>query len=247
MAYHKYFTLSFDDGLEQDKKLILLMKKYGLKGTFNLNAGMFGEKNWVGRIGKFGLTEFSEPGRHGLFKTNDHFRIPKDEIRQVYEGFEVASHGYRHEMLAKISPEALEDSISNDVRELSELVGYPVSGHAYPSGSVSNQVEECLRRHNILYAREAFENKSFKFPVNSLRYRPTCWFTEAKTMDLLDKFLMAKAEDEDLLFCMMGHGYEMDFGMNKCSWEYIEKLFDRIAGQEDIIYCTNKDAFIGHD
>ena len=34
----KYFTLSFDDGLEQDKRIIALMKQYGLKGTFNLNS-----------------------------------------------------------------------------------------------------------------------------------------------------------------------------------------------------------------
>ena len=34
----KYFTLSFDDGLEQDKRVIRLMRQYGLKGTFNLNA-----------------------------------------------------------------------------------------------------------------------------------------------------------------------------------------------------------------
>ena len=31
----KYFTLSFDDGLEQDKRVIRLMRQYGLKGTFN--------------------------------------------------------------------------------------------------------------------------------------------------------------------------------------------------------------------
>ena len=29
----KYFTLSFDDGLEQDKRVIQLMRQYGLKGT----------------------------------------------------------------------------------------------------------------------------------------------------------------------------------------------------------------------
>ena len=40
----KYFTLSFDDGLEQDKRVLDLMKKYGLKGTFNLNSGMFGPR-----------------------------------------------------------------------------------------------------------------------------------------------------------------------------------------------------------
>ncbi len=33
------FTLSFDDGWPQDRPLIALMNKYGVKGTFNLNSG----------------------------------------------------------------------------------------------------------------------------------------------------------------------------------------------------------------
>ena len=43
----KYFTLSFDDGLEQDKRVIRLMRQYGLKGTFNLNAGLLGTRGEV--------------------------------------------------------------------------------------------------------------------------------------------------------------------------------------------------------
>ena len=35
----KAFTLSYDDGWPQDRPLIALMNKYGLKGTFNLNSG----------------------------------------------------------------------------------------------------------------------------------------------------------------------------------------------------------------
>lgn len=31
MAYKKYFTLSFDDGLEQDKKIIRILKECGLR------------------------------------------------------------------------------------------------------------------------------------------------------------------------------------------------------------------------
>ena len=45
----KYFTLSFDDGLEQDKRIIALMKQYGLKGTFNLNSGLFGQRGEAAR------------------------------------------------------------------------------------------------------------------------------------------------------------------------------------------------------
>ena len=35
----KAFTASYDDGWSQDAKMIELMNKYGIKGTFNLNSG----------------------------------------------------------------------------------------------------------------------------------------------------------------------------------------------------------------
>ena len=34
-------TLSYDDGVRQDKRLISIMKKHGIKGTFNINSGLF--------------------------------------------------------------------------------------------------------------------------------------------------------------------------------------------------------------
>ena len=40
----KYFTISFDDGTEQDRRLIELMEKYGIKGTFNISSGIFGRE-----------------------------------------------------------------------------------------------------------------------------------------------------------------------------------------------------------
>ena len=36
----KALTLSYDDGVEQDIRLIENMKQHGLKGTFNLNSGL---------------------------------------------------------------------------------------------------------------------------------------------------------------------------------------------------------------
>ena len=35
----KALTLSYDDGVQTDVRLIEIMKKNGLKGTFNLNSG----------------------------------------------------------------------------------------------------------------------------------------------------------------------------------------------------------------
>ena len=36
-------TYDFDDGIEQDKKIISILKEYGIRGcTFNLNSGLMG-------------------------------------------------------------------------------------------------------------------------------------------------------------------------------------------------------------
>ena len=79
--WKKYFTLSFDDGLEQDKKVLALMKKYGLKGTFNLNSGMFGLQGEVKGIGTFSFQDCKAGNRHRWpFSYVPNNLIPKDEI-----------------------------------------------------------------------------------------------------------------------------------------------------------------------
>lgn len=248
MGYQKYFTMSFDDGLEQDKRIIQILNRYGIKCTFNLNAGLFGTKNRVGRIGNIGFLEYSE-GSTGLktrFKNHDHHRIPADEIAQVYEGFEIASHGYKHEALALIKPEQMEESIRMDIEGLSKLTGYPIVGHAYPGGSSSDKVAACLKKHGIIYAREVLGTGSFSFPKDPLRYRSTSMVWNKKLFELADQFSKADPETGDLLFYIWGHGYELDFGTELASWERFEKFCERIAGQKDIVYCTNKQVFESH-
>lgn len=243
MGYKKYFTLSFDDGLEQDKRLIKLLKKYDMKATFNISAGLYGQKNYVGYRKNMGWFETSEPHRDSHYKYVEHNRIPKDEVRQVYDGFEIASHAYEHEMLTKLSSEELERSITTDIKELSGWFGYEVVGHAYPYGITSDPVMQCLKRHGIQYARGVESSGKFHVSGDLLYYHPTCWFGERKTERLLDQFIEIRAEKEPLLFYMWGHSYEMDYGTKLCSWERIESILEKAAGKEDVVYCTNKEAF----
>ena len=35
----KAFTMSYDDGTIHDRRLVEIMNRYGIRGTFNLNAG----------------------------------------------------------------------------------------------------------------------------------------------------------------------------------------------------------------
>ena len=37
---YKALTLSYDDGREEDRRLISIFRKYDLKATFNLNSGL---------------------------------------------------------------------------------------------------------------------------------------------------------------------------------------------------------------
>ena len=171
----KYFTLSFDDGLEQDKRLLDLMRKYGLKGTFNLNAGLFGTKGEVRCIGTRALQDCEEGvSHHWPFSYAAHNRIPEDEIAQVYAGMEIASHGFQHESLGKLDEEALHRSIDLDKAALEKLAGTQVYGHAYAHGSTSDSAKSYLKSKGYRYARLVMPTKQFDFPTDPLALNPTC-------------------------------------------------------------------------
>ena len=86
MAYKKYFTLSYDDGVLQDKKLVEIFNRYNLKCTFNVNSGFLGTENTLIRLGK--------PVAHN--------KIVPEEIAKVYAGHEIATHAKTHPDLTKL-------------------------------------------------------------------------------------------------------------------------------------------------
>ena len=173
-----------------------------------------------------------------------HNRIPEDEIRDVYAEMEIATHGYRHEPLGKVKEDLMYNSINRDKENLEHLTGKKILGHAYASGSTSPAVERHLKAKGYLYARAVFPSGSFEFPENPLNFRPSSSVIMGNTMKLVKKFLDAEADDRDLLLYLWGHSYEMDYGKGAASWDGLERLFATVAGREDIIYCTNSEAFL---
>ena len=69
----KALTLSYDDGIMFDRRLIEIMKKNGIKGAFNINAGCFPS-----------------------YENTKSRRLHEDEVVDLYEsnGMEVAIHSY---------------------------------------------------------------------------------------------------------------------------------------------------------
>ena len=82
----KAFTLSSDDGVTQDTRLTELMRKYGIKGTFHLNSGLMGDRDWL-----------IQPGIDV-----SHYKLRRDEIKEVYDGFEIAVHTMTHPDLTTV-------------------------------------------------------------------------------------------------------------------------------------------------
>ena len=136
----KAITFSFDDGVLQDKRLIDIFNKYGLKATFNLNSSLLGLSG--------------ESSRNGVSVRHD--KVRACDVRSIYEGHEVAVHTLTHPNLTTLDEETVVYQVESDRQKLSEIVKTEVVGMAYPCGGVNNddRVAEIIKnRTGVKYAR----------------------------------------------------------------------------------------------
>jgi peptidoglycan/xylan/chitin deacetylase (PgdA/CDA1 family) len=221
----KAVTLSYDDGVRQDKRLISIMKKNGLRGTFNINAGIFG-------------TEYTgeEKGR-----------MTVDEAVELYNssGMEVAIHGYLHLSLAKVDSAIAINDVIKDRVALEKLFGRVIKGMAYANGSYDDSVVELLKNCGVNYSRTVVSTEKFELPTDWLRLPATCHHANPKLMELAEQFVnLPKGRhywyDTPKLFYLWGHSYEFDGANN---WEVIEKFAEYIGNREEIWYATNGEIY----
>jgi len=213
----KALTMSYDDGVTQDKRLIEIFNKYGIRGTFNLNSGSFGQQDELVRKD---------------YRVN-HSHIPAEEIKEVYKNHEVAIHTLTHPNLRQLPKEILIYEVMEDKKNIEELVGYPVRGMAYPFGAYDNDVLTALKELNIEYSRTTRSHEKFTLPTNFLEWEATCHHGNKEIMNLAKSFL----ESKDLsLFYMWGHSYEFDIDN---SWDTMEEFCRTVGNNPEIWYATN--------
>ncbi len=219
-GHKKAFTGSYDAGVEQDIRLIEIMRKNGIKGTFNLNSGCFAEEGHVYPAGQV------------------HRRMSLETCKKVYTGsdIEVAVHGETHPFLESLpSPVAVSDII-NDRLNLEKHFGCLVRGCAYPYGTYSDTVVDALRLSGIVYARTVETRLNFDIPKDWLRMGATCHHNNAALNDLTEQFTKSSPARVPWLFYLWGHSYEFEGDNN---WHVIEKCLSNIGGKDDIWYATN--------
>ena len=217
----KAFTLSYDDGVRQDRRLIEMMNKYNIKGTFNIGYGVLGRKE-VARIPGLPETDIS------CFEV--------DEVAEVYASQEIAGHGLYHSSLDSIGNPLAMYEICEDKRQLEKIAGKPLKMFAYPFGFYNDDVINILRLAGYQGARTVVPTYDFKIPEDFMTWNATCHHDDEKLMELADKFLKGFSFGP-MLFYVWGHAYEFDGRQN---WDKMDAFLQFMSGHEDTVwYATN--------
>lgn len=218
----KALTFSYDDGVQEDKALVALLNRYGMKGTFNLGSALLSDQ--------MGWNEW----QRGLRVTY----INADEVKALYAGHEVAVHTAHHYDLTGLSPDVLYAELADDKAALEALTGTEVVGMAYPYGAYNDAVIDAARRAGLRYARTIEDTGTFALPAQPLRWGHTCHHNDARLFELAQAFLDSDP-DTPQLFTVWGHSYE--FSVNE-NWDRLERFCAMLAHREDIAYVTNREA-----
>ena len=220
----KAVTLSYDDGVRQDKRLISIMKENGLKGTFNINGGQFSS------------TPSSE----------EKGRMTVEEATALYDGkdFEVAIHGYKHLSVACIDKAVATNDVIQDRVALEKVFGKVIKGMAYANGSFDEDVS-ILKTCGVEYCRTTVSTESFDLPKEWLKWHPTCRHKDPKLFELVETFLNSKDPNyfwfrKPMLFYLWGHSYEFN---DKDNWQVFEEFAEYIGNREDVWYATNGEIY----
>ncbi len=155
----KIVTFSYDDGSDNDIRLVELFNQYNLKSTFHLNSGRFWE-----------IT--SEKA---------------ENLRKRYKDHEISCHTVSHGWPALIPNVSLVGEVLNDRRALERITQYPVVGMSYPSGDFSNEAIKTMESCGIVYSRTVHSTFDFKLPYDFMHWNPTCHHNNA--MQYIELFL----------------------------------------------------------
>lgn len=220
----KAFTLSYDDGVEQDEKLIHMLVNYNLKCTFNLNSGMYTNDNY-----RFEKDEW-------------HRRFTKDKATWLYSKscVEVASHAYTHAHIDNLPQSLIVGEFIKDREALESQFDKLVLGACYPYGCSGEKEIIAAQLAGLLYARSTSNTYAFNMPENWLHWNPSCSHNYPQLQDLTNKFICDEVSKSPYLFYVWGHTYEFDRDNN---WHVIEQLFEKVSNNEDIWYATNGDIY----
>lgn len=222
----KALTFSYDDGVQQDKQLMAIFNKYGMRGTFNLNsAHLLADER-----------EFPAGAIHRPMARREAVEAYNGELGKNHE---IALHCHTHPFLDRLPRTLATYEVVKDRELLEEIFGRIVRGCAYPMGTSSQMTAEVLDGAGVAYARTTECTGNFVIPSDRwLRMPSTCHHNDPNLFVYLERFLSPELDfwNKTYLFYVWGHAYEFE---NDNNWDRIEEFCERAGGHSDVWYATN--------
>lgn len=241
-----FFTTSWDDGSVFDLKVVDLLSRYGIKGTFYVPVKFDGQG-----------------GKYSAYSR----RLSEDEIRSIAISQEVGGHSLTHRRLTTISSSEAKNEIVGSQQFLQRITGSSVKAFSFPGGKFDEPLLDIVREAGFVGARTTKKmaiqragNQPFlmdvtivcqPFPfrwVDSSRvywrrildpfraYAPRQW---AFSWQSLARKWFEKALVEGDYFHLYGHSWELEkYGM----WQELESFLSFVRKHENIICLSNSEA-----
>lgn len=228
----KAFTLNYDDGLKCDEKLVEIMKKYGCKGTFNVNSALCAK----------------EPATEYGMKS----RLTLDECVKLYKsaGCEVAVHGAHHVPMIGVDRATAIDEIISDRKTFERAFGCIVKGMAYPYGKGFDEESKQIARFcGFSYSRTADSTHAFELPTDWMTLNPTCKQDDSRLFELAEQFANFKHDERRAngwfikppkWFIVWGHSTEMERANH---WGRMDELCKMMGTRDDVWQATTGEVY----
>lgn len=199
----KYFILSIDDGTVFDKKVVPILNKYGIKGTFNLNSG----------LEDFVWYNEGRPVR----------RLHLEEYRSLYDGHEVASHTLTHPHLTMCHNDHIGYEVGVDMENLGRIFKRPIRSFAFPFEDFDDRCIERIKAIGGISAIRVSEiDSSFAFPVDPFHIK----ITSLNVKEALSLFPEFEKDGNAELFVFVSHAYDFEFDG---TYDELEKLCEMVT------------------
>ncbi len=212
----------WDDGVINDIRLVELLKKYSAKATFNLNPGLHNderiEAGWV----KAGYIGWSHKGYMSG-------KISKKELTEIYDGFNVASHCWKHETVGNVSEDEVFKAAVDARKFLEDMFQRPCPGFAWPCGRYTEKLADKLLAEGFAYGRTTENSSHVGKGTHPLILHSSCHFQHN---DFYARYEQAKRDNE--IFYFWGHSYEMldSEGM----WNQLEMKLKFLQDDPDAVW-----------
>lgn len=233
-----YVTTSWDDGHKLDTSLALLLKKYGIRGTFYLS-----------------------PQDREFEKDN---LLSDDEIRTISRDFEIGAHTMNHPHLPAISLLDADREIEESKRYLENVIGKKITAFSYPYGEFTPGIAGLVRTNGFRIARTT-EKYHWGLQPKDRYLLPTTLETHRisltslpgelyalyqlagsniiETGRFLDwEYLALSLFDRCLknggIYHLWGHSWVIDKWKE---WEKVERVLKYISNNNNVTYVTNSE------